>query len=361
MIRWNSTSYQYLFLLTDVYLSLDGTVIPNHGYVNISDIGSSDDSALLCYTNRPPPPNSTTSGGDWWAPDGTRVFDTAVPGVSLSRAPMVVRLKRASGTPPEGIYRCSLKDNTSTVIPLHVGLYNSGQGCIECFEIWDIYYISTGTVAIPGGMTFDLDSDNQFTLSCVSTGGPATTVTWTRNSVNITEGTETELDENRVTVQYTHTLTVTGTVEGFYTCTVANRVSNESSELNVVGKSVNGRISIQYTFHVCSPSHPPAPSPPSNVSVSQNGLNSLLVTWTPSQGPDVTGYTIYYQQQDGGPSGSVEAGQYDTSITIPGLIVGATYSISIVANSSTLPSTVTTGPSSATIGILLLYYYKMVH
>ena len=45
------------------------------------------------------------------------------------------------------------------------------------------------------------------------------------------------------------------------------------------------------------------------------------------------------------------AGQYDTSITIPGLIVGATYSISIVTNSSTLPSTVTTG-LSATIGIL---------
>ena len=63
----------------------------------------------------------------------------------------------------------------------------------------------------------------------------------------------------------------------------------------------------------------------------------------------MTGYTIYYQQQDGGPSGSVEAGQYNTSITIPGLIVGATYSISIVAKSSTLPSTVTTG-HRATIG-----------
>ena len=96
----------------------------------------------------------------------------------------------------------------------------------------------------------------------------------------------------------------------------------------------------------------PAPSPPySDVRVSQNGLNSLLVTWTPSQGPDVTGYTVYYQQQDGGVNSSVEAGQTDSdsSITIPGLIVGATYSISIVANSSTLPSTVTTGPT-ATIG-----------
>ena len=89
--------------------------------------------------------------------------------------------------------------------------------------------------------------------------------------------------------------------------------------------------------------------------VSQNGLNSLLVSWTPSQGPDLTGYTVYYQQQDGGPSGSVEAGQNDTSITIPELIEGATYSISIVANSSTLPSAVTTGPS-ATIGSYTTVY-----
>ena len=70
----------------------------------------------------------------------------------------------------------------------------------------------------------------------------------------------------------------------------------------------------------------------------------------------MTGYTVYYEQQDGGVNSSVEAGQNDTSITIPGLIAGATYSISIVANSSTLPSTVTTGPT-ATIGILV----HMIH
>ena len=102
--------------------------------MEISDIGSTDDTALLCHTNDPPPPGSYHSGGDWWAPDGTRVFVTDVPGVTLSRGSMVVRLKRTSGDPPEGIYRCSLLDNTSTVIHLYVGLYNSGQGCIECFE-----------------------------------------------------------------------------------------------------------------------------------------------------------------------------------------------------------------------------------
>ena len=75
-------------------------------------------------------------------------------------------------------------------------------------------------------MTLTVDSDlngpsPQFTLICISTGGPATTVTWTRDSVTVTEGTETVLDDP-VTAQYTHTLTVTGRLGGLYTCTVAN-------------------------------------------------------------------------------------------------------------------------------------------
>ena len=50
------------------------------------------------------------------------------------------------------------------------------------------------------------------TLTCISTGGPATTVTWTRDSIIITEGAETVLN-NRVTAQYTHTLIVTSVGE----------------------------------------------------------------------------------------------------------------------------------------------------
>ena len=36
-----------------VYLSLNGDIIRNHGYVVISDIGSTDNTALLCHTNHP--------------------------------------------------------------------------------------------------------------------------------------------------------------------------------------------------------------------------------------------------------------------------------------------------------------------
>ena len=87
--------------------------------------------------------------------------------------------------------------------------------------------------------------------------------------------------------------------------------------------------------------------------VSQNGLNSLLVTWTPSEGPNVTGYTIYYQQVDGGLSGSVTAAETDTSVVITGLTPEATFSISVSADSNTLSSSRYQGPDTL-IGILLL-------
>ena len=71
------------------------------------------------------------------------------------------------------------------------------------------------------------------TLTCISTGGPATTVTWTRDNVIVTEGTETVLDDP-VDAQYTHTLTVTGSQGGNYTCTVANnKPSTTSANISV--------------------------------------------------------------------------------------------------------------------------------
>ena len=93
---------------------------------------------------------------------------------------------------------------------------------------------------ISGDVSLTVDSDlngasPQFTLTCISTGGPATTVTWTRDSVTVTEGTETVLDDP-VTAQYTHTLTVTGRLGGDYTCTVTNsKPSSDSADFTVQG------------------------------------------------------------------------------------------------------------------------------
>ena len=89
-------------------------------------------------------------------------------------------------------------------------------------------------------MTLTVDSDlngvsPQFTLACISTGGPATTVTWTRDSVDAVGDTETVLNDP-VTAQYTHTLTVTEILVGLYTCTVANnKPSTASATITVPG------------------------------------------------------------------------------------------------------------------------------
>ena len=104
----------------------------------------------------------------------------------------------------------------------------------EIFNCHKIITISTGDITIVGSITLGVDSDlsgpsPQFTLTCISTGGPATTVTWTRDSTTVTEGNETVLNDPE-TAQYTHTLTVTGNIEGLYTCAVGNnRPSNDSA------------------------------------------------------------------------------------------------------------------------------------
>ena len=205
-------------------------------------------------------------------------------------------------------------------------------------------------------MTLAVDSDlngasPQFTLTCISTGGPATTVTWTRDSATDIGDVVTVFD-NAETATYTHTLTVTGRTEGFYRCSVSNsKPSSDAAELNVAG--------IVMYYSNAQPS--PAPSPPSGLSVSQNGLESALVSWTvPSGGAAVTGYIIYYQQEEGGLKLSESAEAAATTTSITGLIVGVTYSITMVATSSTLPSA-ETAAQNVTIGTVYITLNQKEH
>ena len=100
----------------------------------ISDIGSTNDTALLCHTNRHIT-NGGNSGGDWFGPDGAVIvgdlnLSNAVPGFTRNRAPGIVRLLTDTATDPpsEGIFRCVVEDDTSTRHTVYVGLYNSGGG-----------------------------------------------------------------------------------------------------------------------------------------------------------------------------------------------------------------------------------------
>ena len=117
----------------------------------------------------------------------------------------------------------------------------------------------SGDIIISDGVTFTVDTGDraspQFTLTYISTGGPATNVTWTRDSDTVTEGTETVLD-NLETAQYNHTLTVTGRLEGLYACTVSNdKPPKTSAQLNVQGNKADSVTLVLYCIYFSSIQH----------------------------------------------------------------------------------------------------------
>ena len=87
----------------------------------------------------------------------------------------------------------------------------------------------------------------------------------------------------------------------------------------------------------------PVVNPPTGLMAVQDGLTSILVSWTApaSGGATFTGYRISYQT-GGGSEQNVTVGPTATSSTLTGLQSGATYSISIVALSGSRSSTVVT-------------------
>ena len=77
-------------------------------------------------------------------------------------------------------------------------------------------------------------------------------------------------------------------------------------------------------------------SPPSGVTAVQDGPTSIRVSWTPSS--DATGYMIYYDNnRDHSGNEAVSNGSTETH-TLTGLVIGDTYTISIVATSHHFPS-----------------------
>ena len=79
------------------------------------------------------------------------------------------------------------------------------------------------------------DLDGERILACISTGGPATNVTWTRDSEEIAGGITVLNDATKA--QYTHTLTLTERQGGLYKCTVSNdKPSHDSASIQIEGR-----------------------------------------------------------------------------------------------------------------------------
>ena len=107
-----------------MFLSLGGSIIPNHGYVVISDISNTYYSnALLCHTNSY---QLYYPDGDWFSPTNS----TDIEGFYTGTSRFVLQLYRSNTgeQPINGIYHCTVRDDTLKYQTVYVGLYNSGSG-----------------------------------------------------------------------------------------------------------------------------------------------------------------------------------------------------------------------------------------
>jgi len=110
--------------------------------------------------------------------------------------------------------------------------------------------LNLGRVTISGEINFQLNSEldattPEFTLTCTSTGGPATTVSWTRNA-NMLSGTS-QIVTNTETGTYTNTLRVAMREVGVYTCAVSNSRfrSPATRSLTVVGEDHRSHVCLE--------------------------------------------------------------------------------------------------------------------
>ena len=231
------------------YVSSVGHNFNNHSYVQFSQ---QENNYLLCYTDLVTCCNSTEGPvyGGWYFPNGSRLNEYGyhshvVQRRRLQRIDLYFRI--GSHVAISGIYTCRIQtmavQNTEDleIIRVTIKFCEGEEIChlvCTCMCIIDNYIMHTGDVK---KMTFELKSDQfdenpQFTLSynIISNGGSATTATWYRDGVNISEGVR--MASVLQNLEINHTLSVSGKRGGFY----QSSVSDNKSCLAIFGLDVEG-------------------------------------------------------------------------------------------------------------------------
>ena len=194
--------------------------------MTLNEIGE-DSASLFCLTNKTDccrssdTPQGIVVIGHWYFPNGSSVKNT-ISGDNMyrDRGPSFVRLQRRNNAQTTGVFHCEVPDASGTSQSLYVGVYpvNSGSPSITSL----VYNPST------------------LTLTCTSTGGPATTVTWRKNGAVVeVDGTTYDQSQRVVdtrTATYDNVLSSADIANfvGMFSCSVNNSRggSDRSAALN---------------------------------------------------------------------------------------------------------------------------------
>ena len=119
---WNVV-FRILMLPTAMFLNFRGVNLPTNGFVNISQLGNSTDTGLVCSTDQ-----SGNGAAGWFNPDGSMLESSSSEGFYVSDGSDGVYLLRGSGIPVEGVYTCRATDSSGNTRTVFVGLYNEERG-----------------------------------------------------------------------------------------------------------------------------------------------------------------------------------------------------------------------------------------
>ncbi len=150
----------------------------------------------------------------------------------------------------EGVYTCRMLDENGDTVEVNVGIYRNGfnsEYMIVCtYKHFSALCCLIVLSVLPSidSLTFDPDS---FTLTCTSTGSPATIVTWMKDgSPLVIDGTTYSMEQTvtgRSTSTYDSVLTIgdSGSRFGTYTCEVSNALGS-SGPTAIAGKYQSYRV-----------------------------------------------------------------------------------------------------------------------
>ena len=146
---------------TAPYLTFMGETLPNHAYVNLSQVGDANDGSdsVQCHTDL----NTCCSGaqgpdrGDWYFPSGDVLsFPSDSGDIYEARTAQRVELRRRNNPDtPSGIYRCTIETNavnsdnntdTTTRETVYAGIYATGGKLALCYCSYNLHCICSCNV-----------------------------------------------------------------------------------------------------------------------------------------------------------------------------------------------------------------------
>ena len=224
----HSSTSKLSFHITGVGFLLNGVLYGNNSIVTLDEIGD-ESAALYCLTNEidccrsSDTPQGVRAIGEWFFSNGSSVDNEGSGDDTYrGRGPSFVRLQRRNNAQTTGVFRCEVPDASGTNQQLYVG----------------VYPVSSGSPSITG-LLYDRST---LTLTCTSTGGPATTVTWRKNGavVEVDGSTYNQsqgvVDTRTATYENILSSSANANFVGNFTCIVCNARGNANQRKVLRGK-----------------------------------------------------------------------------------------------------------------------------